>query len=217
MQGCRPALVCSERYDPRTHETSMRCGYKSLTSSYGVEDHRLTPHNVPPYSFEILHVHRSAISQDLDPTVWDPEQTSSNHAAIAQLGRSECSFGQPGRSVRRLACVSQFSSHESPADTAPKPTLFSREFALDDRVAFVTGGHRGIGLEAALALVEAGARAVYCVDLPPSPSEDWEKVRDYASRMVGKSGEGRLEYISADVTNAVRNGRLNCASRDMSN
>lgn len=98
-------------------------------------------------------------------------------------------------------------SHDFPADAVPKPTIFSHEFALDDRVALVTGAQRGIGLEAALALVEAGARAVYCIDLPPQPSKDWEKVRNYASRMKGKSGQGRLEYISADVTDKVRNGR----------
>ena len=92
-------------------------------------------------------------------------------------------------------------------DTVPKSTIFSRDFALDDRVALVTGAQRGLGLEAALALVEAGARAVYCLDLPSEPSDDWKKVRDYATRMEGKSGQGRLEYISADVTDKVRNGR----------
>ncbi|KAI0646704.1 hypothetical protein C8Q79DRAFT_1010291 [Trametes meyenii] len=51
--------------------------------------------------------------------------------------------------------------------SATSPTLFNRDFSLGDRVALlVSGGHGGIGLEAALALAEAGARAVYCVDLP---------------------------------------------------
>ena len=53
----------------------------------------------------------------------------------------------------------------------------------------------------ALALIDAGARAVYCVDLPKEPSEEWQKVRDYAARLTDKAGEGRLEYFSADVTN----------------
>lgn len=57
----------------------------------------------------------------------------------------------------------------------------------------------------ALALVEAGARAVYCVDLPQKPSEAWEKVRQYAKRLEGKAGEGRLEYIHGDVRDQVRN------------
>ena len=55
----------------------------------------------------------------------------------------------------------------------------------------------------ALALVEAGARAVYCVDLAEKPSEAWEKVRRHATRMEGKGGEGRLEYIQGDVTDQV--------------
>ena len=40
----------------------------------------------------------------------------------------------------------------------------------------------------ALGLVEAGARAVYCVDLPARPSAEWETVRDYAARMEGRPG-----------------------------
>ena len=82
-------------------------------------------------------------------------------------------------------------------------TLFTREFALVDRVALVTGGNRGLGLEMALALIEAGARAVYCVDLPQIPGEDFQKARDYADKMKDKLGEGRLEYISANVTDQV--------------
>lgn len=60
----------------------------------------------------------------------------------------------------------------------------------------------------ALALIEAGARAVYCVDLPQKPSEAWGKVRQYAKRMEGKIGEGRLEYIQGDVTDQVRSSRM---------
>ncbi|KAI1790792.1 sorbose reductase sou1 [Ganoderma leucocontextum] len=88
---------------------------------------------------------------------------------------------------------------ETPPGARAKPTLFTNEFSLADRVALVSGGNRGLGLEMALALVEAGARAVYCVDLPKEPSEEWTKVRDYAKRLDGLAGEGRLEYLSADV------------------
>lgn len=56
----------------------------------------------------------------------------------------------------------------------------------------------------ALALIEAGARAVYCVDLAKEPTEEWQKVRDYAAKMAGKAGEGRLEYVSGNVTDQVR-------------
>ncbi|OBZ66240.1 Rhamnolipids biosynthesis 3-oxoacyl-[acyl-carrier-protein] reductase [Grifola frondosa] len=82
---------------------------------------------------------------------------------------------------------------------ASVPTLFSHEFSLADRVALVSGGNRGIGLEMAMTLVEAGARAVYCIDLPKQPGEEWNKVKEYLERMEGKAGQGRLEYLSADV------------------
>ncbi|OBZ72127.1 Glucan 1,4-alpha-maltohexaosidase [Grifola frondosa] len=83
--------------------------------------------------------------------------------------------------------------------TPAVPTLFSHEFSLTDRVALVSGGNRGLGLETAMALLEAGARAVYCVDLPKQPGKEWTKVKEYVARMEGKTGEGRLEYVSADV------------------
>ncbi|KAI0703269.1 sorbose reductase sou1 [Earliella scabrosa] len=89
---------------------------------------------------------------------------------------------------------------EAPASAPSSPTLFEHEFSLADRVGFVTGGNRGIGLEMALALVEAGSRVVYCVDLPKKPGEEFTKVREYVSRTQGTGGDARLEYISADVT-----------------
>ncbi|KZT11504.1 sorbose reductase sou1 [Laetiporus sulphureus 93-53] len=90
------------------------------------------------------------------------------------------------------------------SSSAAKPTLFEREFSLADRVALVTGGNRGLGLEMAMALAEAGAHAVYCVDLPEKASEEWTTVKEYLGRMQGKAGEGRLEYISADVRDQDR-------------
>ncbi|KAI0674719.1 hypothetical protein C8Q78DRAFT_613788 [Trametes maxima] len=81
----------------------------------------------------------------------------------------------------------------------PSPTLFNSDFSLQDRVALITGGNRGLGLEGALAFIEAGARAVYCLDINDAPGAEWTAVRDYVSRMQGKQGEGRLEYIKADV------------------
>ncbi|KAJ8482290.1 hypothetical protein ONZ51_g5453 [Trametes cubensis] len=84
--------------------------------------------------------------------------------------------------------------------TPAKPTLFTNEFSLAGRVALVSGANRGLGLEMALALTEAGARAVYCVDLPKEPGAEWTAVRDHARRMEGLPEDGgRLEYLSADV------------------
>ncbi|KAG5639592.1 hypothetical protein H0H81_010794 [Sphagnurus paluster] len=79
----------------------------------------------------------------------------------------------------------------------PRPKIFD-EFTLTDRVAIVSGGNRGLGLEMALVLCEAGARAVYCFDLPKEPSDSWNATRKFVERL----GQGtRLEYISADVRN----------------
>ena len=43
----------------------------------------------------------------------------------------------------------------------------------------VSGGNRGLGLETALALCEAEARAIYCFDLPAKPSDEWMKTEEY--------------------------------------
>ncbi|KAI6109240.1 hypothetical protein EV401DRAFT_1997173, partial [Pisolithus croceorrhizus] len=77
----------------------------------------------------------------------------------------------------------------------PRPRIFD-EFAVTDRVALVSGGNRGLGLEAAIALCEAGARVVYCLDLPEEPSEVFVACQDYVRRLGNNS---RLEYFSADV------------------
>ena len=104
-------------------------------------------------------------------------------------------------------CFSSYrSSYQRSLDPEPSPTIFKHEFSLADRVAIVSGGNRGLGLEMALALVEAGARAVYCVDLAKEPGEEWQAVQKYSQKLAsgGKTGgDGRLEYVSGDVTNQV--------------
>ena len=82
-----------------------------------------------------------------------------------------------------------------------KPRLFET-FSLADRVAVISGGNRGLGLEMALALAEAGAR-VYALDLPPSPGEEFRAVQAYV-RAFGTGA--RLEYVDGgvDVTDQKR-------------
>lgn len=79
----------------------------------------------------------------------------------------------------------------------PHPTLFEKEFSMEGRVVAVSGGNRGIGLETALALAEAGA-SVYCFDLPTTPSDIFTASSAYLKRLGPKAG--RLEYASLDVT-----------------
>ena len=108
---------------------------------------------------------------------------ANNHAATSQLG-----------SVGVAAALAA----EGAGAQQVQPTIWD-EFALKDRVALVSGANRGLGLEMALVLIEAGARAVYCVDLPAKPGKEWVAVAEYVKRMVGTGVGGRLEYVSADV------------------
>lgn len=103
------------------------------------------------------------------------------------------------QSVSPLAPIGVSAALETANDQSvkPKPKIFD-EFALIDRVGIISGGNRGLGLEMALALCEAGARAIYCFDLPTTPSEEWQKTQNYIKKMDNGS---RLEYVSVDVTN----------------
>lgn len=75
----------------------------------------------------------------------------------------------------------------------PQRTIFN-EFSLKGRVAVVTGGKQGLGLEMSMALAEAGA-SVYCLDLPPTPTVEFEKTKEYISQLGGA-----MHYRSVDVT-----------------
>jgi hypothetical protein len=81
-----------------------------------------------------------------------------------------------------------------PSSVPARPKIFD-EFALRDRVGIVSGGNNGLGLEMAMALCEAGARAVYTLDIGKEPSEDWIAVKEFVEKMGS-----RLEYVSVDVT-----------------
>ncbi|PWZ00857.1 NAD(P)-binding protein [Testicularia cyperi] len=73
-------------------------------------------------------------------------------------------------------------------------TTIFQEFSLEGKTAVITGGNGGLGLEMALAYVEAGAH-VYAVDLPKEPSEEFKIVADHC-KIMGK----HLKYVSATVT-----------------
>jgi NAD(P)-dependent dehydrogenase (short-subunit alcohol dehydrogenase family) len=104
-----------------------------------------------------------------------------------------------GQSISPLAPIGVDAALEAAKDAslAPKPKIFN-EFALTDRVGIVSGGNRGLGLEMALALCEAGARAIYCLSVSDKPSDEWIKTRDFVKRLGSGS---RLEYVSVDVRN----------------
>ncbi|QRV91283.1 Enoyl-(Acyl carrier protein) reductase [Ceratobasidium sp. AG-Ba] len=81
----------------------------------------------------------------------------------------------------------------SDSSFTPRKTLFD-EFSLAGRVAIVSGANRGLGLEMALALCEAGA-TVYAIDLPATPGDEFIATAEYAKKLGSK-----LNYVSADAT-----------------
>jgi len=102
----------------------------------------------------------------------------------------------PAQSLAPLAPLGVSAALQDRGTEAPKPKIFA-EFALVDRVGIVSGGNRGLGLEIALAFCEAGARVVYCLDLPTTPAAEWLETHAYVKRL---NTGARLEYISLDVT-----------------
>ncbi|KAJ1304065.1 hypothetical protein OPQ81_008472 [Rhizoctonia solani] len=85
---------------------------------------------------------------------------------------------------------------------SPKRTIFD-EFSLNGKVAVVTGGNRGLGLEMALALCEAGA-TVYAFDLPEVPGEEFTAASEYAKKKIYgtsllllENTEGRMDICIA--------------------
>ncbi|KAJ4481009.1 NAD-binding protein [Lentinula aciculospora] len=120
---------------------------------------------------------------------------------------STVSSGNKPQSVSALAPIGvegALSTRASLPTSTPRK-IFS-EFALPDRVGIVSGGGRGLGLEMAMALCEAGARAVYCLDIHEKPTEEWEAVKEYVGRLErleqnpSSHPSSRLEYVKVNVT-----------------
>lgn len=118
--------------------------------------------------------------------------------AIAWRTFSQTATSVKGQSASPLAPIGVEAALHAAEDPSFKPraTLF-KEFDLSKRVAVVSGGNRGLGLEMALAMCEAGA-TVYCMDLPETAGKEWHATQKYVE---GLGVEGaRLEYFSVDVT-----------------
>jgi NAD(P)-dependent dehydrogenase (short-subunit alcohol dehydrogenase family) len=73
---------------------------------------------------------------------------------------------------------------------------------LADRVAFVTGGNRGLGLEIARALVEAGASVVLCARDSVELDKAGQQLRD-----IARPGQ-QVRWCQADVTDASQIGAI---------
>lgn len=117
---------------------------------------------------------------------------SFSHAALSSKNQSNPHIGPVGVQAALEAA--------NDPSFKPRCTLFSEEFSLSNRVAVVTGAQRGLGLEMATALAEAGA-TVYCLDLPAASDADpsFKATKDYLARL-DLPGKARLEYASVDVT-----------------
>lgn len=102
------------------------------------------------------------------------------------------------QSISPLAPIGVEAALKAASDPSFTPRVtFQQEFAIPGRVAVISGGNRGLGLEMAEVLAEAGA-VVYCLDLPPQPGHEWTATAKYVERL-GIQG-ARLEYRSVDVT-----------------
>lgn len=121
-----------------------------------------------------------------------------NHPGSRTISRSHVlRAALPVQSASPLAPIGVNAAIQASSNSSipVRPKIFE-EFSLKDRVGIVSGANRGLGLEMALVLCEAGARVVYCFDLPSKPSQEWNKTSEFVRRMGNGS---RLEYVSADV------------------
>ncbi|KAF8582686.1 sorbose reductase sou1 [Ramaria rubella] len=121
-----------------------------------------------------------------------------NHMNVSlTAARSRCFSSPSSERTSHIGVAAALRAVKSTNTSMVKPRIFE-EFSLEGRVAVVSGGNRGLGLEMALALAEAGAR-VYALDLPSTPGDEFQAAANY----VEKFGTGaKLEYVlgGVDVT-----------------
>jgi hypothetical protein len=148
----------------------------------------------------IVRVVNPALVQQQRQLLLQQARTRPISNSAVQCGDNKHAAAQSQSPLGRVGVAAALAAEGKGGGAAVRPTVWD-EFALKDRVALVSGANRGLGLEMALVLIEAGARAVYCVDLPAQPGKEWVAVAEYVKRMAGfdGGGGGRLEYVSADV------------------
>ncbi|KAJ3525867.1 hypothetical protein NM688_g8339 [Phlebia brevispora] len=90
------------------------------------------------------------------------------------------------------------------------PQVSARRAAIALRCSSQSERHRSSGpirttLPKRYQSTQAGVgAAVAAAESKQEPSDTWKKVQKYTSQLEDKAGEGRLEYVSADVTDQAR-------------
>lgn len=110
-------------------------------------------------------------------------KTIINEAGVRSTGREDARIG--------VAAAQHFVAHQH--EVQPRPQIFD-EFSLKGRVAVVTGGNGGLGLEMAIVLAEQGAK-VYCLDLAESPRDEVVAAQRYVDAFGAE-----IKYRTVDVT-----------------
>lgn len=128
---------------------------------------------------------------------WAGQRPISRSFFLSRVAHDQGKPLPPTQSTSALAPIGVTAANLAASDSSivPRPKIFE-EFSLKGRVGIVSGGQRGLGLEMAMALCEAGA-TIYCFDLPSEPTKEWLNAQEYVRRIENGS---RLEYVCGNVT-----------------